>query len=251
MDGPLLLSSDPSSVEYSDPPVSKRHKQSEPKTSTAFIEDESNEDDDTAGPSSSESVPSDLSSSPSDSDVSNPDVSSDQLEDSVNTKPLEAGCLDLPNKDNQNLECAAQIPKSSRIEKFQPPKQYAKEADPRDCKSKIFGGASLVTFGTLAASGACASSSPFSFLEDSQQPPSFLDSISNDTEDDTVTKIREFCTGEEDEETIFTARGKLFWMPVGSKNEAWRERGVGTVRLNSYPDKKKDRGYRLSMNVTV
>ncbi|RIA96334.1 hypothetical protein C1645_815512 [Glomus cerebriforme] len=47
---------------------------------------------------------------------------------------------------------------------------------------------------------------------------------------------QEVITGEEDEETRFSTKAKLYWM---DKSQQWKERGVGTLRLNYPRDVKK------------
>ena len=116
-------------------------------------------------------------------------------------------------------------------------------------KPRTFGGSSLVTFGTLAASNTDSSTFSVSFLVDSA-PTSFLDDGLNETRD-SFALVHELCTGEEDEEILFSVRGKLFWMPAGSKNETWRERGIGTLRLNSYRNEKNKRGCRLGKPLVI
>lgn len=44
-----------------------------------------------------------------------------------------------------------------------------------------------------------------------------------------VCGVRAVTTGEEDEETIYQVRGKLF---VLSPENQWKERGTGQMRLN-------------------
>jgi Ran-binding protein 3 len=41
------------------------------------------------------------------------------------------------------------------------------------------------------------------------------------------------ATGEEDEETIFTARGKLYFFDKSTNTGSWKERGTGVVKLNT------------------
>lgn len=90
---------------------------------------------------------------------------------------------------------------------------------------------------------------------------------SNDSSDDTNSikvphKLAKLITGEEEEETIFTIKAKLFALDVESGQ--WKERGVGPLRLNrtvrlTDTDKPKpprlvmraDAVYRVIMNVTL
>lgn len=69
-----------------------------------------------------------------------------------------------------------------------------------------------------------------------------------------IFHTKEILTGEEEEETIFSARGKLFTF---DQNE-WKERGVGTLKLNRNKLKetcrllmRTDGSHRLILNAIV
>ena len=52
-------------------------------------------------------------------------------------------------------------------------------------------------------------------------------------------------TGEEDEETVFTVRAKLYIVDTDTK--AWKERGTGVVRVNVPVDPISQAATRLGM----
>ncbi|ODQ51563.1 PH domain-like protein [Saitoella complicata NRRL Y-17804] len=64
-------------------------------------------------------------------------------------------------------------------------------------------------------------------------------------------------TGEEEETTVYNSKAKLF--SFDTKEQAWKERGVGTLRVNLYQDKKlggrivmrADAVYRVILNVKL
>lgn len=119
--------------------------------------------------------------------------------------------------------------------------------------SPIFGGASLITFQNLAdgntsfLSNTISSKDSFlsniniskdSFFNDSNNPieeNSEFKNISLKKDSENISII-DSVTGEENEDVLFSVRGKLFWMPadgLNSSTPSWRERGIGTLRLNS------------------
>ncbi|EXX54635.1 uncharacterized protein OCT59_015018 [Rhizophagus irregularis] len=71
------------------------------------------------------------------------------------------------------------------------------------------------------------------------------DSENDESEEEEVTfgtgakpllQEKEVVTGEEDEITRYSIKAKLYWM---DKSQQWKERGVGTLRLNFPRDEKK------------
>ncbi|GAO47314.1 hypothetical protein G7K_1522-t1 [Saitoella complicata NRRL Y-17804] len=68
---------------------------------------------------------------------------------------------------------------------------------------------------------------------------------------------QEVKTGEEEETTVYNSKAKLF--SFDTKEQAWKERGVGTLRVNLYQDKKlggrivmrADAVYRVILNVKL
>lgn len=98
----------------------------------------------------------------------------------------------------------------------------------------LFGG--TAPSGVSFASAAKAENNPFGFMSAVPGPPLPVESPTKSEFKQTKTE-----TGEEKEEELFRTRAKLYSLEQNVDNMRWKERGVGTFKLNKHEESQKVR----------